>query len=115
MKHLTVEQRYTISVLRNTGSSQKEIAVTIGKHKSIVSWELKRNRKPDGSYDYEQAHNLYQQRKASIPKAVLFTQQMKGEIESCISDLNLPLFSCQIPRACDSPTSSASETPKYYK
>jgi len=90
MKHLTVEQRYAISVLRNTGVSQKEIALTIGKHKSVVSRELKRNKKPDDSYEYEHAQNLYEQRKASIPKAVLFTQQMKREIENCIKEYLSP-------------------------
>ena len=43
MKHLTREQRYAISIMLQKGSSQKEIAEAIGKDKSTVSREIKRN------------------------------------------------------------------------
>ncbi|MBP8944851.1 MAG: helix-turn-helix domain-containing protein, partial [Paludibacteraceae bacterium] len=43
MKHLTVEQRYTIWAMMQQGLKQKEIALAIGKDKSVVSHELKRN------------------------------------------------------------------------
>ena len=43
MKHLTKEQRYTISVMIQNGHSQKEIAETIGEDKSTISREIKRN------------------------------------------------------------------------
>ena len=43
MKHLTKEQRYTISVMLEQGVTQKAIADAIGKDKSVVSWEIKRN------------------------------------------------------------------------
>jgi len=39
MKHLTVEQRYTISVMKQQGYKQKEIAKAIGKDKSVISRE----------------------------------------------------------------------------
>ncbi len=41
MKHLTLEQRYTISVMKKQGCKQKDIALTIGKDKSVVSRELR--------------------------------------------------------------------------
>ncbi len=41
MKHLTLEQRYTISVMKKQGCKQKDIALTIGKDKSAVSRELR--------------------------------------------------------------------------
>jgi len=41
MKHLTLEQRYTISVMKKRGYKQKDIALTIGKDKSVVSRELR--------------------------------------------------------------------------
>ena len=42
--HLTREQRYQISALLQAGHSQKEIAEIVGKDKSVISRELKRNR-----------------------------------------------------------------------
>ncbi|MDR2963897.1 MAG: helix-turn-helix domain-containing protein [Bacteroidales bacterium] len=41
--HLTREQRYTIAALYKQGCTQKKIAETIGKDKSVVCRELKRN------------------------------------------------------------------------
>ena len=43
MKHLTVEQRYEIWAMLQKGSKQKDIALAIGKDKSVVSRELHRN------------------------------------------------------------------------
>lgn len=43
MSHITVEQRYTIERMLQQGYKQVEIARCIGKHKSVVSRELKRN------------------------------------------------------------------------
>lgn len=43
MAHLTLEQRYKIEFYRNTGSSISEIAQFVGKDKSVISREIKRN------------------------------------------------------------------------
>ena len=43
MKHLTKEQRYTISSILEAGHSQKDIALTIDKDKSVISREISRN------------------------------------------------------------------------
>ena len=51
-KHLTREQRYTISCLHKQGCAQQEIAETIGKDKSVISRELKRNATPKGKYSF---------------------------------------------------------------
>jgi len=54
-KHLTSDPRYTISVMYQQGHKQKDIAATIGKNKSVVSREIKRNTNPKtGKY-----HHLY--------------------------------------------------------
>ena len=51
MSHLTQEQRYTIEVLIRENYSQTVIAERIGKDKSVVNRELKRNSdKRNGSY-----------------------------------------------------------------
>ena len=43
---LTQEQRYQISVLLKIGQNQTEIAEVIGKKKSTISRELRRNQGP---------------------------------------------------------------------
>ena len=43
MAHLTLEQRYKIEAYKNTGSSISEIANFVGKDKSVISREIKRN------------------------------------------------------------------------
>ncbi|MDR1349012.1 MAG: helix-turn-helix domain-containing protein [Prevotellaceae bacterium] len=42
-QHLTQEQRYTIVRMLQAGCSRKEICIVIGKDKSVISRELKRN------------------------------------------------------------------------
>ena len=43
MGQITIEQRYVIESLYKLGVQQKQIAHQIGKDKSVVSRELKRN------------------------------------------------------------------------
>jgi hypothetical protein len=43
--HLTSEQRYTIAQMKTNGFSNKAICQTIGKDKSVLSRELRRNTK----------------------------------------------------------------------
>ncbi len=43
MEHLTLEQSHTIQVLRKEKLSQQAIANRIGKDKSVVSREIRRN------------------------------------------------------------------------
>jgi len=63
-KHLTSAQRYTISVMYQQGHKQKDITATIGKNKSVVSREIKRNTNhKTGKY-----HHLYAQDMATIRK-----------------------------------------------
>jgi len=54
-QQLTQVQRYQISALKKNGHSQREIADTIGVHKSTISRELRRNRGQRG-YRPQQAH-----------------------------------------------------------
>ena len=84
MKHLTVEQRYTISVMKKQNYSQKEIANAIGKDKSIVCRELKRNcDKRSGSYGHDLAQRKYEQKQRNKPKHIRFTTQVK----QCVDEL----------------------------
>ena len=54
---LTQEERYQISVLLKIGQNQTEIAEMIGKHKSTISRELRRNQGQRG-YRPKQAHQM---------------------------------------------------------
>ena len=55
-KHLSREERYSISILRSKGESCPVIADTIGRSVSTIRRELKRNSSNSGGYRYEQAH-----------------------------------------------------------
>ncbi len=65
---LTQEQRYQISVLLKIGQNQSEIAETIGKHKSTISREVRRNRGQRG-YRPKQAQRMsLDRRKKAKPR-----------------------------------------------
>lgn len=56
-KHLTREERHTISCLRRKAYSTTQIAEAVSKHPSTIRRELKRNPSYAGKYDFRQAHN----------------------------------------------------------
>lgn len=85
MKHLTKEQRYTISVMKSQNYSQTEIAKAIERDKSVISRELKRNcDKRSGEYRYDLAQRKYEARMKEKPKKQYFTDQIKAETETLL-------------------------------
>jgi len=66
--HLTREQRYAIFLLYKQGCSQKMIAETIGKDKSVICRELKRNANGKGRYSFEYAQDMAKLRKERMKK-----------------------------------------------
>ncbi len=80
MSHLTREQRYTISALYKQGFKQIEIAKTIGKHKSIISREIKRNANECGAYNFKTAQMLVTIRKERYSKKRKLTPRVKNRI-----------------------------------
>lgn len=69
LKHLTKEQRYAISQMKSQVYKQQEIADVIGKNKSVVSSELKRNcHMQSGEYKSESVKQKYEQRQGGKPK-----------------------------------------------
>ena len=85
MSQLIVEQRYTIQVLKKEGFSQKVIAERIGKNKSVVCRELKRNSdKRSGEYRAELAERKCANRHKTKPKRIGFTQKTKRFVEHLI-------------------------------
>jgi IS30 family transposase len=66
--HLTQEQRYTISAMHKQGCTQKQIAQTIGKDKSVICRELRRNANFKGRYSFEYAQDMANMRKERMKK-----------------------------------------------
>ena len=86
MKHLTVEQRYTICVLKKQGYKQKDIALIIEKDKSVVSRELKRNcDRRSSKYEADLAQRKYEQRQRDKPKHIHFTEKIKQCVDELIN------------------------------
>jgi IS30 family transposase len=87
MKHLTVEQRYTISVMLQKGYKQKQIAEAIGKDKSTVCRELRRNCDArSGEYRYELAQRKCDKRHQTKPKKIRFTEQVKAYVDTLLKN-----------------------------
>jgi len=86
MAHVTQEQRYTISVLKTEGFSQKAISERINKDKSVVSRELKRNSDlRNNEYKADLAQQKYEKRKSEIPKKIYFTTSIKEVVLKYVS------------------------------
>jgi len=83
MSHLTQEQRYTISVIRQEGYSQTAIAKVINKNKSVVCRELQRNADGrSGKYDYDLAQRKYAKRQKDKPKRIKFTADIASFVQA---------------------------------
>lgn len=78
MGHLTSSQRYTIASMKNNGYSQKAISEVIGKDKSVVNRELKRNRDlRSGAYRGDLADRKYAKRQKEKRKKKYFTEAIQ--------------------------------------
>lgn len=84
MSHITREQRYTISAMHKQGCSQKFIAETIGKDKSVISRELKRNSTKNGKYHFCIAQELAEIRKERFVKPRKLNTVLKKEVVSLL-------------------------------
>ncbi|KAA6308912.1 hypothetical protein EZS27_039507, partial [termite gut metagenome] len=78
-KHLTPEQRYQIEALLVAKKSQKEIALIIGKDKSVISRELNRN-SHKGGYSARMAQMYADERKERFRDKRRFTESIKRKI-----------------------------------
>lgn len=87
MSHLTEAQRYTIEVMFKAGHSQINIADTIGKHKSVVCRELKRNcDKRSGGYRSKLAQQKYNERQKGKPKYIRFTPDIQKDVNRLLKE-----------------------------
>ncbi len=86
VSHITEEQRYEISALRTAGHTQSFIAEQIGKDKSVISRELKRNAdRRNGEYKAELAQRKYTERIRGKPKIIRLTPEVKARIEQYLN------------------------------
>ncbi|MGC3977229.1 MAG: IS30 family transposase [Paludibacteraceae bacterium] len=84
--HLTQEQRYAISCLLKQGCSQTQIAKTIGKDKSVICRELKRNANLKGKYSFRYAQDMAEVRKERMKKPRKLLPVVKKEIITMIQE-----------------------------
>ena len=78
--HLTLDQRYEIQHQKEAGKSQTEIAFLIGKHKSVVSRELKRNKNDMGRYKARHACEVSEIRKERLRRPRKLSAEMEKQI-----------------------------------
>lgn len=87
MSHLTVAQRYTISVMLKENFSRSDIGKAIGKDKSVISRELKRNSDlRSDTYDDDLAHRKYKKRIKEKPKHIRFVTPIQKMVELHLSN-----------------------------
>lgn len=82
--HLDLGQRYKIEALINAGKSRTEIALELGRHKSTIGRELKRNTSKRGIgaklYKAERAQEKTSLRHQLKEKHCVFSDEMKKQI-----------------------------------
>ena len=72
-RQLTSGERYALSALRKQGYSQAEIARALGRHRSTISREVRRNVKPDGFYRPKDAGDYARWRRSRTRRVSPFT------------------------------------------
>ncbi len=104
MSHLTLGQRYTIESMIQQGYKQIDIAKCIGKDKSVVSRELKRNCDArNGVYRSDLAERKYQHRLTGKPKHIVFDGRMQEEVNLLLREDYSPEQVCGSLRAQGKP------------
>ena len=72
-QQLSQQERYTIKALLKTGITLTNVAQTMGRHKSTISRELRRNIRPSGYYAASVAHSYATARRRSTRRGTHFT------------------------------------------
>jgi IS30 family transposase len=83
--HLTLDQRYVIQQGKEAGKTQTAIASEIGKDRSVVSRELKRNGNSRGGYKAKQAAEICQVRKERLKRPRKLSIEMEREIRNTLT------------------------------
>ncbi len=82
MGHLTLAQRYDIESYLQDDISTSEIALLMGRNKSVISREISRNRDgKSGKYQAHLAQRKTESRHKKKHKKVRFTAEIKAHID----------------------------------
>jgi len=85
MSHITKGQRYVIESMLQAGCTKKSICTAIGKDKSVLSRELKRNSSKRG-YSAKLANEYANERKERFRRQRAFTEKVKDYIIKCLTE-----------------------------
>ena len=76
-----------MEVLLSRGESQASIARVMGRSRSVISREVKRNcDQRSGGYRADLAQRKYEQRQAGIPKREWFTAPIRATVERLLGE-----------------------------
>lgn len=84
-QQLTLEERTMMYGFCKAGFSNNEIAKELGRHKSTIGRELKRNKGMKG-YRPKQANEIAEERKKTSYKAIKWTPKLEDKIESLLKE-----------------------------
>jgi len=70
---ITLDERYTLSLLRQLGYRPADIARVLGRHRSTIGREVRRNSRPDGAYRPAFAHGRAGARRSRARRHPRFT------------------------------------------
>lgn len=80
-KHITEEQRHTIAKMLAEGANQITISQAIGKHKSVVCREIKRNSNPEtGEYTFDIAQAQANRRREKKKRPYKLNEDLRMRI-----------------------------------
>lgn len=85
-RQLTSGERNALSALRRQGFSQTQIARALGRHRSTVSREIRRNVKPDRAYRPDLADDMARWRRARSRRNQHFTTADWSQVEACLQE-----------------------------
>ena len=83
--HFTLDERFCLAVLIKSGLSQAKIARLLGRNRSSISREIKRNSNKDGTYHHWRAFALYRwRRKRCVRKLALLEPVKRRFVQECL-------------------------------
>jgi len=85
-RQLTSGERNALSALKKQGCSRAEIARSLGRHRSTIGRELRRNAKSDGWYRPGDAHDFARWRRARSRRNRQFGEAEWALVEACLQE-----------------------------
>lgn len=91
MSHLTQAERYCISIMLKAEKSPKEICKAIGRDKTVLSRERRRNCDfRSGKYEFQLAQSKYDKRQERKPKKIYFTLPIQVYVNNLLEQKYSP-------------------------